>query len=79
MSAVACFIYYKKSYIPPIIAAPPKFRDFRYGILSKVTPPKAMTFSLMIPSSDAFCNISYVNADVYPRLEILSKIGLKNR
>ena len=60
------------------MAAPPKPKSFNKGILSYVTPPKATTFSSIIPSSDARLNSSCVNADLYPCFEMLSKIGLRN-
>ena len=63
----------------PIIAAPPKFSSFKYGILLKVTPPNATTFSSMTPFTLASFNISSVNADLYPTFEMLSKMGLKNK
>jgi hypothetical protein len=42
-----------------------------------VTPPKATTFSSMMPLSLASFSISSVNADLYPTFEMLSKIGLR--
>ena len=65
--------------MPPIIATPPKFNAFRYGMSLNVTPPKAITFSFSVftLSFESFSTSSKLFISSYASANVVSYFSLK--